>query len=270
MLLPETYIVTIAFRQQDSEQIRAAIAQRMQSEKCTAVLLSDEIAQHEWSQRFRIMTVKRLGPSLVPAEVVVPLSGLGSMLAEVEQKVGQPVVKEGVMVRHGHNPKGEPEVVILGFIPADQRKFTYNFVFPLSLTIARIAEKYGGRPYATGLYYTKMADKILGAERVRMLKEFKRKADPAGILNPGKVVGNALISNALIAANAFEPLLRPFGNAVTSDVSEKLPEKSIKGIPADVAWYAYACSQCGYCVQECDQYYGRGWESQSPRGKWYW
>lgn len=270
VLLPETYIVTIAFRKEDAQHIRSAIAARMTSPQCTAVLLSDEIAQHEWAQRFRIMTVKRLGPSLVPAEVVVPLSGLGAMLAEVEQKVGQPVVKEGVMVRHGRNPKGDPEVVILGFIPADQRKFTYNFVFPLSLTIARIAEKHGGRPYATGLYYTKMADKILGAERVRVLKEFKRKADPAGILNPGKVVGNALISNALIAANAFEPLLRPFGNAVTSDVGENLPGKPIKGIPADVAWYAYACSQCGYCVQECDQYYGRGWESQSPRGKWYW
>lgn len=270
VLLPEAYIVTLAFREQDAPDVRSAVAARMKSEQCTAELLSDEIAQHEWAQRFRIMMVKRLGPSLVPAEVVLPLSGLGAALSEIEQKVGQPVVKEGMMVRHGHNPQGEPEIVILGFIPADQRKFTYNFIFPLSLSIARIAEKYGGRPYATGLYYARMGDKILGAERVRLLKAFKRQADPAGILNPGKVLGNALISNALIAANAFEPLLRPFGNAVISEVGEKMPDQPVKGIPPDVAWYAYACSQCGYCVQECDQYYGRGWESQSPRGKWYW
>ncbi len=200
----------------------------------------------------------------------MPLSGLGAMLSDVETKIAQPLVKEGMLIRQGRNPKGEPEVVILGFIPADQRKLSYNFVFPLSLTIAGIAEKYGGRPYATGLYYTKMAPKILGKERVRVLKEFKAKADPAGILNPGKVIGNALISNALIAANAFEPLLRPFGNAMTTNVGEKVPDKPVRGIPTDVAWYAYACSQCGYCVQECDQFYGRGWESQSPRGKWYW
>ena len=37
-----------------------------------------------------------------------------------------------------------------------------------------------------------------------------------------------------------------------------------------MAWYAYGCSQCGYCIEECAQFYGRGWESQSPRGKWYW
>ena len=268
--LPETYITTVAVRQEDGEFVRAQIAERMETEKCKATLLSDEIAHHEWENRFRIMTVKRLGPSLVPAEVVVPLSGLGAMMTEVEEKIAQPVVKEGMLIRQGRNATGEPEVVILGFIPADQRKLSYNFVFPLSLTIAGIAEKYGGRPYATGLYYTKMAPKILGAERTRVLKEFKAKADPSGILNPGKVIGNALISNALVAANAFEPLIRPFGNAVTADVGEKFPDKPIRGIPADVAWYAYACSQCGYCVQECDQFYGRGWESQSPRGKWYW
>ena len=44
----------------------------------------------------------------------------------------------------------------------------------------------------------------------------------------------------------------------------------MKGLPADIAWYAYSCSQCGYCVDTCDQFYGRGWESQSPRGKWFW
>ncbi|MCJ7606026.1 MAG: (Fe-S)-binding protein, partial [Dehalococcoidales bacterium] len=48
------------------------------------------------------------------------------------------------------------------------------------------------------------------------------------------------------------------------------PSAPVRDIPADVAWYAYSCSQCGYCVEECDQFYGRGWESQSPRGKWYW
>ena len=270
VLLPSAYIITLAFRSRDAARVRKEIEAGLETEKCQAQILSDEIAHHEWDHRFKIMTVKRLGPSLVPAEVVVPLSGLGSMLGEVEHKIEKPVVKEGVLVRRGRNPQGEPEVVILGFIPADQRKFTYNFVFPLSLSIAKIAQKYGGRPYATGLYYSKMAPEVLGAERVEVLKAFKAKSDPNGILNPGKVIGNSVISNALVMANAMEPMIRPFGNAVTERIGEHPTEESIRGIPGDVAWYAYACSQCGYCVAECDQYYGRGWESQSPRGKWYW
>ena len=60
--LPETYITTVAVRQEDSELVRSTLAERMRTEKCQATLLSDEIAHHEWENRFRIMTVKRLRP----------------------------------------------------------------------------------------------------------------------------------------------------------------------------------------------------------------
>ena len=80
-------------------------------------------------------------------------------------------------------------MVILGFIPSDQRRFSYNFVFGLSLTIMKIAEKYGGRAYATGLYFSRKAPKVLGRERLQRLRSFKAEVDPKGILNPGKVLG---------------------------------------------------------------------------------
>ena len=88
-------------------------------------------------------------------------------------------------------------------------------------------------------------------------------------MNPGKVISSGLPGFALSLASAFEPLLRPLGNHFIAQIGEQ-PTEPVRGIPADVAWYAYGCSQCGYCIDECDQFYGRGWESQSPRGKWYW
>ncbi|MFC1872714.1 (Fe-S)-binding protein, partial [Chloroflexota bacterium] len=96
------------------------------------------------------------------------------------------------------------------------------------------------------------------------------KTDPGDILNPGKVIGSSLVAFFLGIARKFEPIIRPFGNQSVCLVGERHSKTAIRGIPADVAWYAYGCSQCGYCVDECDQFYGRGWESQSPRGKWYW
>jgi Fe-S oxidoreductase/FAD/FMN-containing dehydrogenase len=265
VILPAAYVVTLASRAGDGRAVRAALAGLVKA--CEAEILSERIAHHEWEHRFKFMVVKRLGPSLVPAEVIIPLSSLGDVMAEIERKVDQPVVKEGVIIRHGAN--GEPEVVILGFIPSDQRKFSYNFVFGLVLTIMKIAEAHGGRPYATGLYFSKKADEILGKERADKLRAFKAQVDPKRLLNPGKVVEAGLMGTALSLAGVFEPLIRPFGNAVITQVGER-PTQPVRDIPADVAWYAYACSQCGYCIDECDQFYGRGWESQSPRGKWYW
>jgi Fe-S oxidoreductase/FAD/FMN-containing dehydrogenase len=265
VVLPKYYIVSLSFRKKDREAVMGVLPGMIK--ECGAELLSDEIARHEWDNRFKIMIVKRLGPSLVPAEVVVPLSGLADVMDEIEAKVDQPVVKEGLVIREGRD--GRPEVVILGFIPSDQRKFNYNFVFGLTLTITKIAEKYGGRAYATGLYFSSQADRVLGRERAARLRAYKKEVDPASILNPGKVIGGGLTGTAISIAKVFEPLIRPLGNSVTTHLGER-PTKPVRGIAADVAWYAYGCSQCGYCIDECDQFYGRGWESQSPRGKWYW
>jgi Fe-S oxidoreductase/FAD/FMN-containing dehydrogenase len=265
LLLPAAYIMTLTFRQKDRDAIRGKLAEIIKL--CEAEILSERIADHEWKNRFKLMVVKRLGPSLVPAEVVVPLDHLGTVMTQIERQIDQPLVKEGLVIPQGNGRT--PEVVILGFIPSDQRKRSYNFVFGLVLTLMKIAEKNGGRAYSTGMYFTRKAAQVLGADRLQRMKGFKNQVDPKGFMNPGKVIGNGLVSLALGLASALEPLARPLGNYIITHLGER-PTDPIRGIPADVAWYAYSCSQCGYCIDECDQFYGRGWESQSPRGKWYW
>lgn len=265
VILPASYITTMAYRKKNHKEVADKMAEILKP--CEGQILDDRIAHHEWDNRYKLMVVKRLGPSLVPTEVVVPLDKLGDVMTDIERKINKPIVKEGAVIRKGEN--GKPEVVILGFIPADQRKFSFNLVFPLSLSVIKIAMKHGGRPYSTGLYFKHQAKKVMGEKRVAKLKAFKAEVDKKGLLNPGKVIGNSLLNVSMSLANTFEALIRPFGNQVITQVGERA-ETPTRGIPADVAWYAYSCSQCGYCVEECDQFYGRGWESQSPRGKWYW
>jgi len=265
VLLPKSYVLTMCADVKDKELVERAIGEIVN--EFGAERLSDEIALHEYENRFNLMVVKRLGPSLVPSEVVVQLRNLGAAMHEIESLIEQPIVKEGVIVRRG--PSGESEAVILGFIPADERKFNYNFVFGLSLSVIRIAEQYGGRAYSTGLYFSGKADDVLGADAVRRITDFKARVDPKGILNPRKVLDNGITGTMMDWAGKFEGQIRAMGNRVTIDVGER-PGDAVKGIPGDVAWYAYACSQCGYCVDQCDQFYSRGWESQSPRGKWFW
>ncbi|MBN1573634.1 MAG: FAD-binding oxidoreductase [Deltaproteobacteria bacterium] len=265
VLLPASYILTVAYRKKNAGLVMEKLSEIVKP--CEAEILSERIADHEWENRFKLMVVKRLGPSLIPTEVVIPLSALGDVMEEIERKVNQPIVKEGVIIKESRD--GRPEVVILGFIPGDQRKFSFNFVYSLAMTVIKIAERHGGRAYSTGLYFAKKAPQILGKKRLKRLKKFKKGSDPKGIFNPKKVIKNGFIGTFMKVAGLFEPFARPFGNHIITKVGE-LPTMPVRDIPPDVAWYAYSCSQCGYCVEECDQFYGRGWESQSPRGKWYW
>jgi Fe-S oxidoreductase/FAD/FMN-containing dehydrogenase len=263
--LPESYILTFAYTAENAAAVEAGVEKILAAYE--AERLSDEIAQHEWEHRFRFMVVKRLGPSLVPSEVIVPLDQLGESMDEIESVIDHPIVKEGVIVGHGRGNK--PEAVILGFIPADERKFNYNLVFGLALSVMKVAEQHGGRAYSTGLYFGGKADAVMGAGVMKRIRAFKTEVDPKGILNPLKVTENGVTGTMMAYAGKFETQIRALGNRVTSNVGER-PGDPVKGIPGDVAWYAYSCSQCGYCVDQCDQFYGRGWESQSPRGKWYW
>jgi len=264
--LPIAFITVLTYGRSAAAAVEAGLAPLLPKHGGTR--LSREIAEHEWENRSKLMIVKRLGPSLIPAEVVVPLENLEKVMRETWDNIHLPFVKEGVLVRRSRG--GRPEVVILGFIPSDQRRFSYNIAFGLVLSLVKIAYKYGGRPYSTGVYFSAKADDILGPDRAARLRSFKREVDPGRILNPDKVLGGRLIGRALTVASVFEPLIRPFGNRVAERIGERISPRPVRGIPGDVAWYAYACSQCGYCVDECDQFYGRGWESQSPRGKWYW
>ena len=257
--MPEEYVATFVYpasRQEVSAALERIIA------KNGGERLTGDMASHEWGERFRIMKIKRLGPSLVPSEVLVPVENLDKALAEIEAKIQQPLSVEGMIL------KGDM-ALLLGFIPHDYRSLGYNMAFALALSVIKIAKKYGGRAYATGLYFAQEADDVLGAERIKRLRRFKKEIDPKSFMNPGKVLGNGLLGTVMSLAGAFEPIVRIFGNAAKSPLEERMEGIGKRGVPDDVAWYAHACAQCGYCVDECDQFYGRGWESESPRGKWF-
>ncbi len=258
--LPEAYIGVFVYPQARKAAVEAALDSIVAANG--GQWLADDVADHEWEERFNLMKVKRLGPSLVPTEVVVPLDGLAGTLADVEAAIKQPLVMEGMIV-------GGREAILLGFIPHDERSFGYNLAFGLALSAIKAAKAHGGRVYASGLYFANQAQTVLGHERLAQLREFKAQVDPKQVMNPGKVLGNGLLGTFMSLAETFEPLVRIFGNAAKSSLGERTAGQGKRGIPDDVAWYAYACAQCGYCTDSCTEFYGRGWESFSPRGKWY-
>jgi Fe-S oxidoreductase/FAD/FMN-containing dehydrogenase len=260
--IPEGYIAVMVAPESRREAIEARLPALLQNAGGHTV--DDEVVADEWENRFNLMHGKRLGPSTAPSEVLVPLANLGEALSGIESRIKLPMLMEAMV------DGTRSEVTLLGFILHDERKLTFNFAFGLALSVLKVAKEHGGRAYATGLYFTNEAEQVLGVERVRRLRDFKGKVDPRGLLNPNKVLdGKPLLSGFMTFAGLFEPLVRVMGNASKVPVGERIEGQGRRGIPDDLAWYAYACTQCGYCVDECDQYYGRGWESQTPRGKWF-
>ena len=255
--LPEAFLAVIAYPTSREDAIGPKLDAIVLAHGGTE--LPAEAAEHEWEQRFAPMRLKRVGPSIIPTEVVVPLTSLSAVLGEIDAKIGQPFVLDGMLC------KGD-RVVLLGFIPHDARTFAFNAAFALSLSVIAIAKRHGGAAYSTGLYFRREAATVLGEDRVRRLEHFKQTVDPTGLMNPNKVLGRSVIDLVMGFAAAFEPLIRPVANLMKPPASVTLKER--KGIPEHVAYYAYACAQCGYCVHTCEEYSGRGWMSHSPRGKY--
>ncbi len=269
--LPEKYIGTFVFPEYRVAEVESFLRELVTKEGGTWV--SDEIAQHEWEDRFNLMKVKRLGPAIIPTEVVAPVNTMAGVLCDIETHIKHPLVVEGMLV----GGEGRPiQAILLGFIPHDERTFGFNVAYAASLSVIKIAKKHGGRGYTTGLYFAGEGERVLGPARLARLKDYKHQVDPHDIMNPGKVLVSGAgttrrMSLVMGLAQTVEPLLRPFANWFQIKPGERIREgkRDTHGIPADVAWYARSCSLCGFCVSDCDQFYGRGWESQSPRGKWY-
>ena len=256
-VLPESYILLVAYPESRRGAVDGALTEIVQATGGTE--LDKETAEHEWDQRFAPMRLKRIGPSIIPTEVVVPLAETPAVLAEIARKIHQPFILEGMVGR------GD-KVVLLGFIPHDQRSVAFNAAFALSLSVIAIAKRHGGSAYSTGVYFRREAGSVLGTPKLEDLAEFKRRHDPAGLMNPGKVLGRGVIDGLMGLAATFEPLVRPVANLAKPPANPRMREKH--GIPADVGLFAYACAQCGYCVPTCEEYTGRGWMSHSPRGKY--
>ena len=215
-------------------------------------------AQHAWEERYYPMRLKLLGPSLIPSESVIPLSGLEAALEELTATFGE-LALEGTLIKGQH-------VAIQSFALGDERlPLHFALDFTKSLQVMDIAFKHGGFPYALGMFFTALAPSKFGEGLYQELKNVKHALDPGDLFNPDKSLSSN--NRTLAAAMSAARLGRPLAEA-TAAVLPKI-RKGERPLPPGLADDAFACVQCGYCRPVCSLYAGRGWESATPRGKFY-
>lgn len=265
-LLPEgRYLALFVYPESRAPEVGQPLEKTIQ--RHAGKILSTELALHEWKNRFYSMRLKRLGPSVVANEMVIPLGSLAAYLKAVEGKFKGGFVFEGIMVT--------PEkLTMMGFMLADERKLTFPLKYSSSLVATDLAKKHGGELTALGMYFTENAKEHLGKQLFERIVAYKKEADPLNIMNPGKVLPPSVEKNSPIKLlNAAMKMAGLSKSAVCSMGSllgnEPLPFDFGDRMPSEIGKDAFVCAQCGSCRGSCTVFDARPWESNSPRGKWY-
>lgn len=228
--------------------------------------LTERDALHEWGERFYPLRGKKFGPSIVATDVVIPADKLAEFSAKIASKFGDELIFEATAV-------GSREYAVIGFMLADERKLNFMMLFANSLAVNEIAKKVGGRAFASGMYLTPESEAIFGTELLGRVVAFKKATDPAGIMNPGKILPPKydpaspvkLIARAVGSARGVAGL----GGALGRVMSGNGEVKKISDLPNDMENGAFACAGCGFCRGVCTVFAPDPWEDNSPRGKWY-
>lgn len=236
-------------------------------------LLDQQAADFIWQERFYPMRQKALGPSIIPGEVTVPAVKLPLLLGRAKQKLKRSFSLEGTLINDA------TEATALFMFLDDERRLGFTLAYWKSLALVSEAKKLGGRAYAIGMLLTSETADQWGEERLRQIYEFKKKVDPANIMNPAKIFPASLDNGSPVRiieilfkiSEAFAWIIERI-DRVLWQRSFKQTGRSLsiaKKYPSgeDIGWDAFACSGCGYCRTVCTELSVLGWESASPRGK---
>ena len=143
---------------------------------------SEEISHHEWDERFYPLRMKRLGPSIAPSEVYVPLNKMIDFMDHCDKHFkGERMAMEGA-VNHLN------EVAVLAwFLDDERRRIPFLFGWYRSLDVINLGIKNGGRPYSIGMWNVALARSYYGKEEYTKIAKLKHKTDSKSYLNSHKV-----------------------------------------------------------------------------------
>jgi len=169
----------------------------------TAVsFLPGDVAEMEWEERYKSLKLKRSGPSEVGGEVFLPVSRLESYLSDIKRLSGR-YGRE--MCSYGHVATPERIIIMTMFFADETRVFEYVMDLSLVKKIQDVGYRHGGYPYGVGLWNTPYLGRIFKASELEQLRTRKKKLDPKGIMNPGKLY-------------KWHPMLNPFNFSLGMNV----------------------------------------------------
>jgi glutamate synthase domain-containing protein 2/FAD/FMN-containing dehydrogenase/glutamate synthase domain-containing protein 3/glutamate synthase domain-containing protein 1/ferredoxin len=231
-------------------------------------------ANYLWEERFLPMSIKQLGPSLLATEVILPLDQVASYL----EKITEWGKRLGVIFYPSSHLISQEQVLFLAMITSDHRKAIFYIDLMLVPMMVRLAVQfYHGKPYGLGIWNTPFLRDLYSKEKLKELIRYKKKVDPAGILNPGKFFGVSgrlgPLQKMLFHSDIFNLELSSI-QWLLFRLFSIIPEKTLRQrIPIaprgleEASRAIFSCAQCGNCVARCPVYRATRDETFTARGK---
>jgi NADH-quinone oxidoreductase B subunit len=154
---------------------------RQVTEDFRGQVYDEHVSEHEWRDRFYPMRVKKAGPTLVVGQAFAPLENLVGVLDDFqfEQASAHAGIDGYVTSKTG--------VTMMGYFLEDERRHFFMLSWSQSFVIFKIAQRHGGHPHSTGIWFANYAPAYFGMRRLSKIRAAKLQYDKKEISNPGKV-----------------------------------------------------------------------------------
>ncbi len=174
-------------------------------------LLPDGVGAEEWANRYKSLRLEQTLPSLLAAEMILPVSKFAAFYERLRQ-LGQKT--NTLCVTYAHLVSPEMALVMVLY-PSDELNLI-RYIVDLSFTsnLYKLGHSLGGKPYVIGFWNTPYLGKIYDkAERDRRSQR-KQAVDPHAMLNPGKcynppniILNSYVFGFGMIMIGLFRPLV---------------------------------------------------------------
>ena len=154
--------------------------------------LPAEAAQQEWGERFRALRIKRGGPSVLGAELLLPLSEVAGYVSDTEVLAGE---QRTTFMTYGHVASPTTAVVMTMYYADETELVGYLLDLGLVKSLYDIGAAHEGIPYGLGLWNAPHLRSWLAPVSPAESLRRKRELDAGGIMNPGKGIARLALMN---------------------------------------------------------------------------
>ncbi|MFQ5838830.1 MAG: FAD-binding protein [Thermoplasmata archaeon] len=220
-----------------------------------------------WEHRLFPMHVKKLGPGLLGTELLMAPSSIPAYLERAHKLAS----RFGVSVANEAHFASPEEALLIPSFLTDQRRFDlYLPHLALVMLLTKAGIRLGGKAYGIGLWNRPFLGSMYPRREVAVLRRYKRRVDPKGLLNPGKAFdasSGAFLRPWMISPYLLPPLILRTVGRLLGKSDDRMPEADVPQVLQEDLRSAAECAHCGACITVCPAYLADRTELVTARGK---